>query len=183
MLFSHRNPGEDINQAVSVTGQQPYTALPNAFRYRTALDQTLQLQATRRDLVAGLEERRGHHGRARRHRRERSARAADVAAARRRAGQADPARTRRASARRRAGGRAAATGCSARRRPRPTNRPSRPRRRPSPIPTARCARSGRHSFRRALNRSEIERFGLARRAALSSARRAPATARRCRGSD
>ena len=33
-LYSHRNPGEDINQAVSVSGQQPYTALPNAFRYR-----------------------------------------------------------------------------------------------------------------------------------------------------
>lgn len=40
ILFSHRNPGEDINQAVSVTGQQPYTALPNAFRYRTVLDQS-----------------------------------------------------------------------------------------------------------------------------------------------
>ena len=40
MLFSHRNPGEDINQAVSVGGQQPYTALPTAFRYRTSLDQT-----------------------------------------------------------------------------------------------------------------------------------------------
>jgi hypothetical protein len=39
-LFSHRNPGEDINQAVSVNSQQPYTALPNAFRYRTALDQS-----------------------------------------------------------------------------------------------------------------------------------------------
>jgi hypothetical protein len=39
-LYSHRNPGEDINQAVSVAGQQPYTALPNAFRYRTALDQS-----------------------------------------------------------------------------------------------------------------------------------------------
>ena len=39
-LYSHRNPGEDINQAVSVNGQQPYTALPNAFRYRTSLDQS-----------------------------------------------------------------------------------------------------------------------------------------------
>ena len=39
-LYSHRNPGEDINQAVSVSSQQPYTALPNAFRYRTALDQS-----------------------------------------------------------------------------------------------------------------------------------------------
>jgi hypothetical protein len=32
-LYSFRNPGEDMAQAVSVTGQ-PYTALPNAFRYR-----------------------------------------------------------------------------------------------------------------------------------------------------
>ena len=32
-LYSYRNPGEDIEQAVSTTGQ-PYTALPNAFRYR-----------------------------------------------------------------------------------------------------------------------------------------------------
>jgi hypothetical protein len=39
-LYSHRNPGEDINQAVSVGGQQPYTTLPNAFRYRTSLDQS-----------------------------------------------------------------------------------------------------------------------------------------------
>jgi hypothetical protein len=33
MLYSYRNPGEDIQQAVSISGQ-PYTALPNAFRYR-----------------------------------------------------------------------------------------------------------------------------------------------------
>jgi hypothetical protein len=32
-LFSYRNPGEDINAAVSINGQ-PYTALPNAFRFR-----------------------------------------------------------------------------------------------------------------------------------------------------
>ncbi|HEY5966041.1 MAG TPA: DUF2865 domain-containing protein [Xanthobacteraceae bacterium] len=38
MLFSHRNPGEDINQAVSTTGNQPYTSLPNAFKYRQAWD-------------------------------------------------------------------------------------------------------------------------------------------------
>jgi hypothetical protein len=38
MLFSHRNPGEDINQAVSTAGNQPYTALPNAFKYRQAWD-------------------------------------------------------------------------------------------------------------------------------------------------
>jgi hypothetical protein len=33
ILYSYRNPGEDINQAVSQTGQ-PYTELPNAFHYR-----------------------------------------------------------------------------------------------------------------------------------------------------
>jgi hypothetical protein len=33
VLYSYRNPGEDIQQAVSLTGQ-PYTELPNAFRYR-----------------------------------------------------------------------------------------------------------------------------------------------------
>jgi hypothetical protein len=38
-LYIHRNPGEGINEAMSVIGQQPYTALPNAFKYRAALDQ------------------------------------------------------------------------------------------------------------------------------------------------
>jgi hypothetical protein len=33
MLYTYRNPGEDIPQAVSLTGQ-PYTALPTAFLYR-----------------------------------------------------------------------------------------------------------------------------------------------------
>jgi hypothetical protein len=37
MLFSHRNPGEDIGQAVSNSGQL-YSTLPNAFRYRQAFD-------------------------------------------------------------------------------------------------------------------------------------------------
>lgn len=36
-LFTYRNPGEDINQAVSISGQ-PYTSLPNAFSYRKAFD-------------------------------------------------------------------------------------------------------------------------------------------------
>lgn len=39
-LYIHRNPGEGINEAVSVNGQQPYTALPNAFKYRASLDQS-----------------------------------------------------------------------------------------------------------------------------------------------
>ena len=32
-LYAYRNPGEDMNQAVSITGQ-PYSASPNAFRFR-----------------------------------------------------------------------------------------------------------------------------------------------------
>jgi hypothetical protein len=32
-LFTYRNPGEDMNQAVSIGGQ-PYSSSPNAFRYR-----------------------------------------------------------------------------------------------------------------------------------------------------
>jgi Protein of unknown function (DUF2865) len=32
-LYAYRNPGEDINQAVSIDGQ-PYTQSPNAFRFR-----------------------------------------------------------------------------------------------------------------------------------------------------
>ena len=32
-LFAYRNPGEDMNQAVSINGQ-PYSSSPNAFRYR-----------------------------------------------------------------------------------------------------------------------------------------------------
>lgn len=37
ILFAHRNPGEDINQAVSQSGQL-YTEIPNAFKYRTSFD-------------------------------------------------------------------------------------------------------------------------------------------------
>jgi hypothetical protein len=43
-LFAYRNPGEDINQAVSVNGQ-PYTALPNAFRFRTEFNPTCSCKA------------------------------------------------------------------------------------------------------------------------------------------
>jgi hypothetical protein len=32
-LYAYRNPGEDMNQAVSISGQ-PYSAMPNAFRFR-----------------------------------------------------------------------------------------------------------------------------------------------------
>jgi hypothetical protein len=37
MLFSYRNPGEDISKATSLSGRL-YTELPNAFRYRQKFD-------------------------------------------------------------------------------------------------------------------------------------------------
>ena len=43
-LFAYRNPGEDMNQAVSVNGQ-PYSALPNAFRYRTEFNPSCACKA------------------------------------------------------------------------------------------------------------------------------------------
>lgn len=36
VLMTHRNPGEDVNQAVSSSGA-PYTSLANAFKYRTEM--------------------------------------------------------------------------------------------------------------------------------------------------
>jgi hypothetical protein len=43
-LFTYRNPGEDINQAVSVSGQ-PYSSLPNAFRFRTEFNPSCSCKA------------------------------------------------------------------------------------------------------------------------------------------
>jgi hypothetical protein len=43
-LYAYRNPGEDINQAVSINGQ-PYTALPNAFHYRTEFNPSCSCRA------------------------------------------------------------------------------------------------------------------------------------------
>lgn len=37
VLYTHRNPGEDMNNAVSLSGH-PYAQMPNAFKYRTAYD-------------------------------------------------------------------------------------------------------------------------------------------------
>ncbi len=39
VLFSHRNPGEDVSRAISLAGK-PYTELPNAFRYRQEFNPT-----------------------------------------------------------------------------------------------------------------------------------------------
>jgi hypothetical protein len=44
-LYAHRNPGEDVNQALSTATQQPYTSLPNAFKYRTAFDASCSCRA------------------------------------------------------------------------------------------------------------------------------------------
>lgn len=43
-LYAYRNPGEDISQAVSVSGQ-PYTALPNAFHFRQEFNPTCSCRA------------------------------------------------------------------------------------------------------------------------------------------
>jgi Protein of unknown function (DUF2865) len=43
-LFTYRNPGEDMNQAVSVSGQ-PYTSTPNAFHYRQEFNPTCSCKA------------------------------------------------------------------------------------------------------------------------------------------
>ncbi|NOJ48487.1 DUF2865 domain-containing protein [Bradyrhizobium archetypum] len=43
-LFTYRNPGEDINQAVSINGQ-PYTSLPNAFKFRTEFNPSCACKA------------------------------------------------------------------------------------------------------------------------------------------
>ncbi|HLI99993.1 MAG TPA: DUF2865 domain-containing protein [Bradyrhizobium sp.] len=44
-LYAYRNPGEDINQAVSVSGQ-PYTSSPNAFRFRQEFNPSCSCKAT-----------------------------------------------------------------------------------------------------------------------------------------
>lgn len=43
-LYTYRNPGEDINSAVSMTGQ-PYSQSPNAFKYRQQYDKSCSCKA------------------------------------------------------------------------------------------------------------------------------------------
>jgi hypothetical protein len=43
-LFSYRNPGEDMNSAVSINGQ-PYSSSPNAFHYRTEFNPSCACKA------------------------------------------------------------------------------------------------------------------------------------------
>jgi hypothetical protein len=45
MLFTHRNPGEEVSQAISVTGAA-YTDLPNAFKYREAYNPSCSCRAS-----------------------------------------------------------------------------------------------------------------------------------------
>lgn len=57
-LYSHRNPGEDVNQAVSMTGHN-YTELPNAFAYRKTFNPTCSCKAagqTWADALKGLDD-------------------------------------------------------------------------------------------------------------------------------
>src|SRR6516164_3941208 len=43
-LYAYRNPGEDMNQAVSISGQ-PYTSLANAFRFRQEFNPSCSCKA------------------------------------------------------------------------------------------------------------------------------------------
>jgi hypothetical protein len=43
-LYAYRNPGEDMNQAVSIGGQ-PYSAMPNAFKFRTEFNPSCACKA------------------------------------------------------------------------------------------------------------------------------------------
>ncbi|UFS86185.1 DUF2865 domain-containing protein [Bradyrhizobium daqingense] len=44
VLYTHRNPGEDMNSAVSTNGQ-PYTALPTAFKFRSEFNPSCSCKA------------------------------------------------------------------------------------------------------------------------------------------
>ena len=121
-LFTYRNPGEDINQAVSISGQ-PYSSLPNAFKFRTEFNPSCACKAAGQtwsealksvDDRAGVEQRRHH-----RHRGEREADAAARAAE----GRAATAHRQEGRSARRHRRRA---GCNSRRRPiRPLPPPTR----------------------------------------------------------
>ena len=43
-LYAYRNPGEDMNQAVSISGQ-PYSSSPNAFRFRQEFNPSCSCKA------------------------------------------------------------------------------------------------------------------------------------------
>ena len=135
-LYAYRNPGEDINQAVSVNGQ-PYTALPNAFKFRTEFNPTCSCRApgqTWSDALKTIDEK---------------------AAAANRATSSSPRKARRRCSSGRSSLRSPRPARRAQRRPRrqtpllPTPRRRRPPTRPPPRPrTSRSAPSVRNSCRR-----------------------------------
>src|SRR5499433_3759220 len=55
MLYTHRNPGEDVNQAISTAGRN-YTELPNAFAYRKAFKPTCSCKAPGQTWAAALKQ-------------------------------------------------------------------------------------------------------------------------------
>ena len=79
---AYRNPGEDINQAVSINGQ-PYSSSPNAFRYRQEFNPSCSCKAAGQTWSDALkiDRRQGRRRRPRRHHRHRREREEDVAAA------------------------------------------------------------------------------------------------------
>jgi hypothetical protein len=57
-LYAYQNPGQDINQAVSINGA-PYTALPNAFKFRTEFNPSCACKApgqTWRDALQSIDD-------------------------------------------------------------------------------------------------------------------------------
>ena len=136
-LYSFRNPGEDMEQAVSASGQL-YTALPNAFHYRKEFTAACSCRKPGQSWGDALKDADDFHDAARRrHRRHRPDREDAVAGAAAQAGQRRAALPAgRAAGRRRL-----------QRRPRRRRHP-RNRRTPTPIPAKRpCARSARRSCR------------------------------------
>jgi hypothetical protein len=53
-LYSHRNPGEDVSQAISASGHS-YTELPNAFAYRKAFNPSCSCRAPGQTWAQALE--------------------------------------------------------------------------------------------------------------------------------
>ena len=81
-LFTYRNPGEDMNQAVSINGQ-PYSSSAERVQDTAGVQPVLRLQGGRPDLVGCAEDhrRQGRGRTAGRHHRHRGERQEDVAAA------------------------------------------------------------------------------------------------------
>jgi hypothetical protein len=57
-LYTYRNPGEDMNQAVSLSGQ-PYSQSPNAFKYRQSFDKSCSCKGANQtwsDALKGIDD-------------------------------------------------------------------------------------------------------------------------------